>query len=239
MCCLLKHLLESNPFNYDCYQEYKLYFSWLKPEIESPNKQNLNDHYYWWNNNKSHSNGLIKNVRLKDTINPKAAGIPWAVALDSLRSGHNVGSILRTSDCFGFQKVILGGYSPQSTHKSVKAAAMGAETWVNIEHTDNLYEYLKAQKSCHGQNIFGLELGRSAVSLPLVNLPGNGIIIVGNEETGISRRLKHLCSSLVKIPLYGRKASLNVSVAFGIFAHNLRQKSLERSTLGRQAPLAY
>jgi tRNA G18 (ribose-2'-O)-methylase SpoU len=69
-----------------------------------------------------------------------------------------------------------------------------------------------------------LEISNQAIDLIKAEFPQKGILILGNEERGISPRVLKRCSRLVYIPLYGRKFSLNVASAFAILAHALRQQ---------------
>lgn len=143
------------------------------------------------------------------------------VALSNVRSLHNVGSVFRTADAFGVEKIILGGYTGYPPHKEITKTALGAEEWVKWEKHYHLGKKLSELKK-EGFSLVGLEnnikgtipLQEFVPSFPLV-------LILGNEVRGISKAIQLNIDTYVSIPMYGRKESLNVAVAFGIAAYHI------------------
>src|SRR6185369_6089738 len=78
----------------------------------------------------------------------------------NLRSTHNVGSLLRSADGLGVYKVFLTGYTPypvvpgdkrlphltKKLHNQISKTALGAETSVKIEHSDDIFEVIEKLK---------------------------------------------------------------------------------------------
>ncbi|MFP4363634.1 MAG: TrmH family RNA methyltransferase [Spirochaetia bacterium] len=138
---------------------------------------------------------------------------PIRIYVDDIRSPFNIGSVFRTSECFGVEKVFLSPDSPSPHHPRAKRTAMGCADIVNWE---------KRSLNELGQYgpVFALETGGIPVSE--FTFPSQGMCVIGSEELGISPEARELAESshgLVSISLYGGKASLNVSVAFGILMH--------------------
>lgn len=177
-------------------------------------------------------------MNFTDDTQDKADRIPWIVWCHNLRSAHNVGSIIRSADCFGFCEVWISGYTADAANKSLKAASMGSEAWMKIryfESTDAVLSEIKdlkktnSAKKSTGQSsegnlykLWALETAPDAPYLHEAHFPQQGILLLGNEEFGISEELLEACEEFIQIPMYGRKTSLNVSNAFAVCAHQIR-----------------
>jgi len=148
----------------------------------------------------------------------------FVVVLDNIRSLYNVGSIFRTAEALGFDKVYLGGITPAPDNKNFQAihkTALGAEKYLAWEKS---YSILKILKKLKEQNYYliALEVGKSGIKInQFKKLPPKYqkiALIVGNEIKGINKKYLNYCDKILEIPLVGKKESLNVSVAFGIGA---------------------
>lgn len=150
----------------------------------------------------------------------------------NIRSSHNVGAFLRTSDGFGVSKVIFSGYTPYPTldddtrlphfadkiTRQIHKTALGAETMVPFERYD---EPPLAALKAEGYTIVGLEQDERSVMLPDYKVPQKVVLLLGNEIDGIYPELRDQCDALVEIPMQGGKESFNVSVAAGIALYHL------------------
>lgn len=139
----------------------------------------------------------------------------FAVWLDDLRSPFNVGSIVRTAEAYGFDAVYPSPHTPGLEHPRTRRSAMGAEAHLTVEPLS-----LEALKVLWGPRpVFALELGGTPVGEFV--FPDEGLVLVGGEELGLSPEAlawADASAGRVSLPLYGRKASLNVGVAFGVLA---------------------
>ena len=167
---------------------------------------------------------------VKQLINKQKKEI--VVVLDNIRSTHNVGSIFRTSDGAGVRKIYLCGYTPTPEEKNLKKIAkvsLGAEktvSWEKCRQTWRMIEVLKKN------NFFILALENKTFGLSKVSLFEFGkklsgknkiVLLLGNEVCGLSKNILKRADLIVEIPLFGKKKSLNVSVAFGIAAFKVRE----------------
>lgn len=152
------------------------------------------------------------------------------IVLDNIRSGHNVGSILRTAEFFGLGEIYLGGITPGPEHKEVKKTSLGAEKNLRIKKHYSIFR-LVAKLKKEGHKILALEQDRRAINIfkskeQFVNHKAFNklALVIGNELTGVSKKVLALADCILEIPRSGQKESLNVSVAFGIAAAVLSQK---------------
>ena len=147
-----------------------------------------------------------------------------AVALDNIRSCHNVGSIFRTADGAGFERVYLGGYTPGPPDRRIEKVSLGAEKNLPWEKHARLWRLVDKLKS-RGVTIAALE-NRTQQTLSLWRYKAKTplLLITGNEVTGVSPVLLKRADVILEIPLLGQKESLNVAVAFGVAAFALAKK---------------
>lgn len=145
---------------------------------------------------------------------PNRLNIPLFVVLDNLRSAFNVGSIIRTCECFGIKKMFFCGSTPTPDNPKVKKTAMGTEEHVEWEKVKDVLLLMDELKKT--TTIVALETGETSKYLHTTELPCPATMIVGNEALGIDKKVMAKVDMKVKIPLFGTKQSYNVGVAFGI-----------------------
>lgn len=134
------------------------------------------------------------------------------VYMEDIRSPFNVGAMFRAAESFGVAKMILSPLCADPNHRRALRTAMGCADIVPWERRD-----LFASPAIIEAPVFALETG--GVPIDKFPFPREGLLIAGSEELGVSPpALAAADASLgrVSIPTYGAKASLNVSVAFGI-----------------------
>lgn len=154
------------------------------------------------------------------------------VILDNVRSLHNVGSIFRTADAAGVEKIYLCGVTPSPTDRfggvreQLTKVSLGAEKYLDWEKcvsTPKLVAKLKKE----GFTILALE--QSEKSIPYGKIPSRTrfskiALVVGNEVEGLPVMILKKSDMILEIPMHGKKESLNVGVAFGIVAFALRDR---------------
>ena len=173
------------------------------------------------------------------------------LVLDNVRSRENVGSIFRTADAVGVSKIYLCGITPtpetgnskfetlnskQTQNSNLKIlnsdkiakTALGAEKWVPWEYRKQAWRLLlelKNQKSKF--KIVALEQTRDAQNIftkgAIVKTRAVLVLVLGNEVKGLSPQILKYCDKKVFIPMYGKKESLNVSVATGIALYEIKR----------------
>jgi len=142
--------------------------------------------------------------------------LPCAIYLEDIRSPFNVGSIFRTAEAFGAERILLSPSTPLPSHPRAQRTSLGATHAVPWEVAD--IASLRGER-----DVFALELG--GTTLGKFIFPSRGIVLVGSEELGLSPEALSLADGSrgrVSIPLAGAKRSLNVSVAFGVLMNAWR-----------------
>lgn len=157
-----------------------------------------------------------------------------SLILHDIRSAHNVGSILRSADCFGVSTVYIGGISPyprvdgdtrlphivDKLTSAIAKTALGAEKTVRIVAYSDVFALLD-QLRTSGASIIALEQHERSVALESFVPPEDCVLIVGREVEGIETVILDAADSIVEIPIVGSKESLNVSVATAIALYSL------------------
>lgn len=148
----------------------------------------------------------------------------FCAVLDNIRSLYNVGSIFRTADAFGFKKVYLCGFTPAPIagrqKNQIHKTALGAEEFIEWEKVGKISQLLIKLKK-QGFYIIGLEIDKKAVDISKYKAKIKNkkvVLVVGNEVKGISKLILKRCDKIIRIPMLGKKESLNVGVVFGIAA---------------------
>ena len=146
--------------------------------------------------------------------------------LHNLRSAHNVGAIFRTAEAAGVAKLYLTGYTPAPrdrfgrTNRELSKTALGAEeylAWSKVASLNRLLLRLKRE----GVQLLALEQAEGSLDYRKVKIKKPFAVIVGNEVRGLSPSVLKHCDIVVELPMRGRKESLNVAVAAGIFLYYL------------------
>lgn len=157
---------------------------------------------------------------------PKEARLPLTVLLNNIRSLYNVGSIFRTADGIGAEKIWLCGITGFPPDARISKTALGAEQTVPWQYDRDARSVLRGLKT-RGYQIVLLE--QLAESVPYQHYkPVEPVcLVVGNEISGVDDELISLCDRTLEIEMVGLKNSLNVAVAFGIAGYHIRNRILD------------
>lgn len=142
--------------------------------------------------------------------------------LHNIRSLHNVGSIFRTADAAGVEKIYLTGITPSPVdalglkRRQIAKVSLGAEDYIPWEKKKSITPLLRSFKK-QGCKIFAIEQSKKSIPYSRFHIPNSRFaLIVGNEIRGLPKSVLNQCDKILEIPMHGRKESLNVAVAFGI-----------------------
>jgi len=150
-----------------------------------------------------------------------------AVALVDVRSIENVGSIFRTADGAGVEKIYLGGITPTPLDRLGKPrtdlakVALGAEKSIVWEQVIDVSKLLKKLKK-EGWQICAIEQAKNSKSFKKIPKTGKVLLVMGTEVTGLPKNILKICDEIYEIPMRGTKESLNVAVAFGIAVYQIK-----------------
>lgn len=142
-----------------------------------------------------------------------------------------MGSIFRTADAAGVEKLYLCGITPTPLDRFGKIrsqlakVALGAEKTVSWEKCGNISALIKKLKK---EDYKMLALEQSKKSIPYYKYKPRKsekmALVVGNEVKGIPKTILNKADKILEIPMHGKKESLNVAVAFGIVAFHLQKE---------------
>lgn len=134
--------------------------------------------------------------------------------LDGVQDPHNLGACLRTADATGVDAVIVPRHESAGLGPTVSKVAAGAAERVPFAVVSNPgrvldwmadYGILRVATSDQGDaTLFDLDLA------------GSVLLVMGREETGVSKRVLARCDRLAKLPMAGSVSSLNVSAATAV-----------------------
>lgn len=143
------------------------------------------------------------------------AGVLPAIAiLDGITDTHNLGAIIRSAECAGFNGVIIPKHGSAEVNNTVIKTSAGAAWHVPVVQVTNLVQAIKELKKS-GLWIYGMD---AQADRPIydIDVTSGLAIVIGSEGVGMRRLVKEHCDFLVNIPQRGKIDSLNASVSAGI-----------------------
>ncbi|MEM8507632.1 MAG: RNA methyltransferase [Bacteroidota bacterium] len=147
----------------------------------------------------------------------KAVKTPLVIVLDNVRSLNNIGSVFRTADAFRIRKIYLCGITATPPHKDIRKTALGATETVDWEYSKNTLATVNDLQA-QGMQVIALEQADQAIPLsdfqPLADT--SYALIFGNEVKGVMEEVVQVCNTVVEIPQFGTKHSLNIAVSVGV-----------------------
>ena len=149
--------------------------------------------------------------------------LPAVVLLDNVRSMYNVGAFFRAADGVGLQKVCLCGITAHPPKKAISKTALGAEEVVPWEHDWDAVATAQKLRS-KGLQIIAIETGTQAIDLFEWQPKFPVCVAFGHEVDGLRPELLDLADTHVRIPMLGKKESLNVATAAGVVLYELLRK---------------
>lgn len=147
--------------------------------------------------------------------------LPHVLILHDVRSAQNVGALFRTADAVGIKKIFLSAITPQPidrfgrSRKDLAKTALGSEktlSWESYEDPKKLIAMLKQS----GYTVVAIEQAENAIDYKTITTKTPLAFMLGNEVSGIPKTILGAVDTVVQIPMFGEKESLNVSVAGGI-----------------------
>lgn len=142
---------------------------------------------------------------------------PISIILNDIRSLSNIGTFFRTADAFNVEKIYLCGITATPPHREIQKTALGATDSVEWEHRASIEELVKELKA-DGVHVCSIEQTEKTTMLQDIHsLKGEQFALVfGNEVNGVDQGVIDASDTIVEIPQFGTKHSLNVSVCAGI-----------------------
>lgn len=147
------------------------------------------------------------------------------VLLDGVEDPHNLGAIIRTAEAAGARAIVIPERRAAHLTEVVAKASAGAIEYLPVARVTNLSSFIEQLKK---RNVWVVGLDAQAdLSYDRYDYNGALALVFGGEGAGLHRLVRERCDVVVSIPMRGRIASLNVSVAVGVVLFEaMRQRSL-------------
>lgn len=144
---------------------------------------------------------------------------PFIIIADEIVDPHNLGAILRSADAFGAHGVIISKRKAVGLTPAVAKASGGAIHYIPVARVSNLVQTIEQLKE---RNIWVYGCDMAGENLYYEQDYSGGVaLIVGSEESGISRLLREKCDFFVRIPMKGKISCLNASVAASVIMQEI------------------
>jgi 23S rRNA (guanosine2251-2'-O)-methyltransferase len=148
------------------------------------------------------------------------SGAQLLVVLDGVEDPHNLGAIIRTAHAAGASGIVIPERRAAGLTETVAKAAAGALEHLPVVQAVNINQTLRGLKD-DGYFVYGLD-EKGEMPFDEVDWAEQSVIVLGGEGRGLHDLVKRNCDALVRIPMAGQIASLNVSVAAGIVLFSWR-----------------
>jgi len=153
--------------------------------------------------------------------------VPFFVMLDGVTDVRNFGAIARTCDCAGVDAIIIPSRNSVSVNADAMKTSAGALHTLPVCKEQSLTTAIKYLKDSGFKIVAATEKGD--YDYTKANYKDPLCIIMGAEDTGVSYDHLALCDEWIKIPLFGKIESLNVSVAAGVLIYEaVKQRGFEK-----------
>ncbi|HEY3824746.1 MAG TPA: 23S rRNA (guanosine(2251)-2'-O)-methyltransferase RlmB [Bryobacteraceae bacterium] len=172
---------------------------------------------------KSHQGIVALGAEKKYTeLDAVADAAQLLVVLDGVEDPHNLGAIIRTAHAAGADAIIVPERRAAGLTETVAKAAAGALEHLPVVQVVNINHTLRSLKDS-GYFVYGLD-EKGELTWDTVDWAERTVIVMGAEGNGLHDLVKRNCDALVRIPMAGKIASLNVSVATGIVLFSWRSR---------------
>ncbi len=161
-------------------------------------------------------------AELDDLLTPKNEHL-FLLALDGIEDPHNLGALLRTADAAGVDGVLLPERRSAQVNATAAKVSAGAVEHVRIARVTNMVRSLEELKR---NNVWCVGLDeRGTQNYDDFDFRGHCVLVLGREGAGLHDLVRRTCDHLLRIPMAGKVASLNVSVAGAVVMYEaMRQR---------------
>ena len=160
-------------------------------------------------------NMVLAIIQKLDSISLEPASGTITLALDTIQDPGNLGTIIRIADWFGVKQIICSPECADLYSPKVIQSTMGSITRIKVCY-DDLEKWILDQKDA-ALYITALD-GQDIRTMDKIS---GGIIVIGNESKGVSKKLSGISHKKITIPGRGGAESLNAAVATGIILSHI------------------
>lgn len=150
---------------------------------------------------------------------------PFIVILAEVEDPHNLGAIMRTCECAGVHGVIIAKHGAVPVTETVIKVAAGAAEYMPVARVANISMAIQKLKE-NGLWVAGADMA-GAQELWQADLTGGIALVMGSEGKGIPPLVAKNCDFMVKIPMFGKINSLNVSAGAAVIIYEIVRQRLK------------
>lgn len=165
---------------------------------------------------KENPQGILAIVRQRQIQVDGLKSVRTAAALVSPQDPGNVGTILRTMDAVDVDALFLLDDGVELYHPTVVRASMGTIFWKPIVNT-SFNEFASWARN-GGYQLIGAS-ARGDVDYQTLIPNTSWVLVLGNEQKGLTAEQMKSCDVTVSMPMRGRVSSLNLAVAAGVLLY--------------------
>ena len=164
---------------------------------------------------------------------------PIYLILDQIIDTYNIGSLFRLADAIAAEKVYLCGEMEYPPSSRIHKAAVGTEAWVPWEKVKSANQLIKRLRD-QGIQIVAVEQYPLSTNYQLLStkIKFPVAIVVGNETTGVDKKVLDEADIIVELPMYGINKSFNVWGSAAVIAYKILESLTSNdvtSSKGRSA----
>jgi len=177
--------------------------------------------------------GTVARVRPPQVLDEKGLArlvenveTPLVLILDGVQDPRNLGACIRNADGAGATAVVITRSESAGLTAAARKTSSGAAEWLPVARAGNLARAMGMLKD-KGLWLVGADEHGPALYYQ-ANMSRSVGLVVGAEGTGLRRLTRETCDELVRIPMHGGAASLNLSVASGVLLYEAaRQRGID------------
>lgn len=143
---------------------------------------------------------------------------PFLILLDGITDPHNLGAVIRTAECTGVHGIIIPQHRSAGLSPSAVKASAGAVEYMKVARVSNLSRTIEDLQK---KNIWFYAVTMNGTDYRKTDFKGGIGLVIGAEDTGISRLVAEKCDYSVSLPMSGKIESLNASVAAGVMMYRV------------------
>lgn len=146
---------------------------------------------------------------------------PFIILADGLYDPHNLGAVLRSAEAAGAHGVIIPKRRAVGLTWTVGKASAGALEYVPVARTPNMAQCVDELKK-RGVWVYAADTGGQDWCAP--SLTGAVALVIGGEDTGVSRLVREKCDGVLSLPMHGKINSLNASCACAVIMYEIARQ---------------
>lgn len=157
------------------------------------------------------------NKRTREYIAPD---LEIVLLLQDVTDPVNVGSFFRLADAANVSRIVMTNNTPTPPNPRISMTSRGLErriTWQYFEKAEDAIEQIRKD----GFDIVAVELTPTSQNYSKIKYKKKTCLILGNEASGVYKKILNLCDLSVHIPMLGKGPSLNVNMAASIVVYEI------------------